>query len=88
MNISFNTGVNSTNATNAASQTGQMNGIPPPKAKLAEDLSISTAETVPGDVPDIDFPEDERNARTDRLGQLVSAAFSLPAPPPDFMNRL
>ena len=51
-------------------------------AKLSDNLTIKSAEPyAPGEIPAIDFP-DEATARSDRLGQLVNAAFSLPPPPP------
>ena len=51
-------------------------------ARLSDNLTIKSAGTyAPGEIPAIDFP-DEATARSDRLGQLVNAAFSLPPPPP------
>ena len=70
---SFGT-VNGTETTAAAQQK--------PTAHHTENLTIRSAgPSAPGEVPAIDFP-DEAAARNDRLGQLVSAAFSLPPPPP------
>ncbi len=85
MNINFNSNISSVNQTAAAGAAAPVaSGVPPPKA----DLSITNAIGDPGDLPAIDFPEDENVARYDRLGELVKAAFNLPAPPPDFMSRV
>ena len=83
MNISFNP-ASVRPAVSAASREVRGPASDPGKAA---DLSVT--ENLPaavGGVPEIDVP-DEALSRTDRLGQLVDAAFNLPAPPPDFTNR-
>ena len=50
--------------------------------KRSDNLTIKSAEpSAPGEISAIDF-QDEATARSDKLGQLVNAAFSLPPPPP------
>ncbi len=88
MNINFNTNIKTQSTRTTSVQADHASGVTAAGAKRPEDLSITTAKQTSGDVPEIDFPDDENSVRSDRLGQLVSAAFNLPAPPPDFMNRV
>ncbi len=87
MNINFNTNIKTQSTQTTSVQADQAGRVATAGAKRPEDLSITTAKAAPGDVPEIDFPENENSVRSDRLGQLVSAAFNLPAPPPDFKDR-
>ncbi|MCR5413971.1 MAG: hypothetical protein K6F50_04505 [Kiritimatiellae bacterium] len=91
MNIDFNAkAANTSNIVNTspALEAGKAAAAKTASAGRGTDLSITTAAGMaPGEIPDIDFPEDENAARNDHLGELVKAAFNLPAPPADFMNR-
>ena len=84
MNISFNPASSRSPVSSAtAAATGAAHPAPREKG-----LSVTEGKD-PGateGVPILDVPE-EALSRTDRLGQLVAAAFNLPAPPPDFLNR-
>lgn len=85
MNISFHP-ASVRPAASAASQEVQ-GAASASDPKKAAGLSVTENRSPDvGGIPEIDVP-DEALSRTDRLGQLVDAAFNLPAPPPDFTNR-
>jgi len=69
-----------------AGEAAQAEAASPAGAFNDKGLSIAEARADAIDVPELDIP-DAALDRSDRLGQLVDAAFHLPAPPPDFTNR-
>lgn len=82
MNIGINANANRTGF-GAVGETGAASAAnAKPAARQQDNITIRSAETSElGGIPAIDFP-DEEAARSDRLGKLVNAAFSLPPPPP------